>query len=83
MMALYLVEIDSSEIFDKNSDVELGNVIQVNAKVIKQFYNETKTTLAIKLEVLEEIKDAITYAEDEDLILDNITKILKQLKENL
>ena len=79
MMALYLVEIDSSEIFDKNSDVELGNVIQINAKVIMQFYNETKTTLAIKLEVLEEIKDAITYAEDEDLILDNITKILKQL----
>ena len=79
MMALYLLEIDSSEIFDKNSDFELGNVIQVNAKVIKQFYNETKTTLAIKLEVLEEIKDAITYAEDEDLILDNITKILKQL----
>lgn len=83
MMALYLVEIDSSEIFDKNSDVELGNIIQVNAKIIQQFYNETQDTLALKLEVLEEIKDAITYAEDEDLILDNITKILKQLKENL
>lgn len=79
MMALYLVEIDSSEIFDKNSDVELGNIIQVNAKIIQQFYNETPHTLALKLDVLEEIKDAITYAEDEDLILDNITKILKQL----
>ena len=79
MMALYLVEIDSSEIFDKNSDVELGNIIQVNAKIIQQFYNETPNTLALKLDVLEEIKDAITYAEDEDLILDNITKILKQL----
>lgn len=79
MMALYLVEIDSSEIFDKNSDVELGNIIQVNAKIIQQFYNETQDTLALKLDVLEEIKDAITYAEDEDLILDNITKILKQL----
>lgn len=79
MMALYLVEIDSSEIFDKNSDVELGNIIQVNAKIIQQFYNETPDTLALKLDVLEEIKDAITYAEDEDLILDNITKILKQL----
>lgn len=79
MMALYLVEIDSSEIFDKNSDVELGNIIQVNAKIIQQFYNDTHNSLALKLDVLEEIKDAITYAEDEDLILDNITKILKQL----
>ena len=79
MMALYLVEIDSSEIFDKNSDVELGNVIQVNAKIIQQFFTDTPNSLALKLEVLEEIQDAITYAEDEDLILDNITKILKQL----
>ena len=79
MMALYLVEIDSSEIFDKNSDVELGNIIQVNAKIIQQFYNDTHNSLALKLDVLKEIKDAITYAEDEDLILDNITKILKQL----
>ena len=79
MMALYLVEIDSSEIFDKNSDVELGNIIQVNAKVIQQFFTETPNTLALKLEVLEEIKDAIEYAEDEDLILANITKILKQI----
>lgn len=79
MMALYLVEIDSSEIFDKNSDVELGNIIQVNAKIIQQFYNEAPDTLALKLDVLDEIQDAITYAEDEDLILDNITKILKQL----
>ena len=78
-MALYLVEIDSSEIFDKNSDVELGNIIQVNAKVIQQFFTETPNTLALKLEVLEEIKDAIEYAEDEDLILANITKILKQI----
>lgn len=79
MMALYLVEIDSSEIFDKNSDVELGNVIQVNAKIIQQFFTDTPNSLALKLEVLGEIQDAITYAEDEDLILDNITKILKQL----
>ena len=79
MMALYLVEIDSSEIFDKNSDVELGNIIQVNAKVIQQFFTDTPNSLALKLEVLEEIQDAITYAEDEDLILTNITKILKQL----
>lgn len=79
MMALYLVEIDSSEIFDKNSDVELGNIIQVNAKIIQQFFTDTPNSLALKLEVLEEIQDAITYAEDEDLILDNITKILKQL----
>ena len=79
MMALYLVEIDSSEIFDKNSDVELGNIIQVNAKVIQQFFTETPNTLNLKLEVLEEIKDAIEYAEDEDLILANITKILKQI----
>ena len=79
MMALYLVEIDSSEIFDKNSDVELGNIIQVNAKIIQQFFTDTPSSLALKLEVLGEIQDAITYAEDEDLILDNITKILKQL----
>lgn len=79
MMALYLVEIDSSEIFDKNSDVELGNIIQVNAKIIQQFYNDTHNSLALKLDVLKEIKDAITYAKDEDLVLDNITKILKQL----
>ena len=79
MMALYLVEIDSSEIFDKNSDVELGNIIQVNAKVIQQFFTETPNTLNLKLEVLEEIQDAIEYAEDEDLILANITKILKQI----
>lgn len=79
MMALYLVEIDSSEIFDKNSDVELGNIIQVNAKIIQQFFTDTPSSLALKLEVLEEIQDAITYAEDEDLILANITKILKQL----
>ena len=79
MMALYLVEIDSSEIFDKNSDVELGNIIQVNAKIIQQFFTDTPNSLALKLEVLEEIQDAITYAEDEDLILANITKILKQL----
>ena len=79
MMALYLVEIDSSEIFDKNSDVELGNVIQVNAKIIQQFFTDTPNSLALKLEVLGEIQDEITYAEDEDLILDNITKILKQL----
>jgi hypothetical protein len=79
MMALYLVEIDSSEIFDKNSDVELRNKIQVNAKIIQQFFTDTPDTLALKLEVLEEIKDAIEYAEDEDLILANITKILKQL----
>lgn len=79
MMALYLVEIDSSEIFDKNSDVELGNIIQVNAKIIQQFFTDTPNSLALKLEVLEEIQDPITYAEDEDLILDNITKILKQL----
>lgn len=79
MMALYLVEIDSSEIFDKNSDVELGNIIQVNAKIIQQFFTDTPNSLALKLEVLEEIQDAITYAEDEDLILTNITKILKQL----
>ena len=78
-MALYLVEIDSSEIFDKNSDVELGNIIQVNAKVIQQFFTETPNTLNLKLEVLEEIQDAIEYAEDEDLILANITKILKQI----
>ena len=55
MMALYLVEIDSSEIFDKNSDVELGNIIKVNAKVIQQFFTETPNTLNLKLEVLEEI----------------------------
>lgn len=79
MMALYLVEIDSSEIFDKNSDVELGNIIQVNAKIIQQFFTDTPNSLALKLEVLEEIQNAITYAEDEDLILANITKILKQL----
>ena len=79
MMTLYLVEIDSSEIFDKNSDVELGNIIQVNTKIIQQFFTDTPNTLALKLEVLEEIQDAIEYAEDEDLILDNITKILKQL----
>lgn len=79
MMALYLVEIDSSEIFDNNSDVELGNIIQVNAKVIQQFFTDTPNSMALKLEVLEEIQDAITYAEDEDLILANITKILKQL----
>jgi len=79
MMALYLVEIDSSEIFDKNSDVELGNIIQVNAKIIQQFFTDTPSSLALKLEVLEEIQDAIEYAEDEDLILANITKILKQL----
>jgi hypothetical protein len=79
MMALYLVEIDSSEIFDKNSDVELRNKIQVNAKITQQFFTDTPDTLALKLEVLEEIKDAIEYAEDEDLILANITKILKQL----
>ena len=79
MMALYLVEIDSSEIFDKNSDVELGNIIKVNAKVIQQFFTETPNTLNLKLEVLEEIQDAIEYAEDEDLILANITKILKQI----
>ena len=79
MMALYLVEIDSSEIFDKNSDVELENVIQVNAKIIQQFFTDTPNSLALKLEVLGEIQDEITYAEDEDLILDNITKILKQL----
>lgn len=79
MMALYLVEIDSSEIFDKNSDVELGNVIQVNAKIIQQFFTDTPHSLALKLEVLGEIQDEITYAEDEELILDNITKILKQL----
>ena len=78
-MALYLVEIDSSEIFDKNSDVELGNIIQVNAKVIQQFFTETPNTLNLKLEVLEEIQDAIEYAEDEDWILANITKILKQI----
>ena len=78
-MALYLVEIDSSEIFDKNSDVELGNIIKVNAKVIQQFFTETPNTLNLKLEVLEEIQDAIEYAEDEDLILANITKILKQI----
>ena len=78
-MALYLVEIDSSEIFDKNSDVELGNIIKVNAKVIQQFFTETSNTLNLKLEVLEEIQDAIEYAEDEDLILANITKILKQI----
>lgn len=78
-MALYLVEIDSSEIFDNNSDVELGNIIQVNAKIIQQFFTDTPNSLALKLEVLEEIQDAITYAEDEDLILANITKILKQL----
>ena len=79
MMALYLVEIDSSEIFDKNSDVELGNIIKVNAKVIQQFFTETPNTLNLKLEALEEIQDAIEYAEDEDLILANITKILKQI----
>ena len=79
MMALCLVEIDSSEIFDKNSDVELGNIIKVNAKVIQQFFTETPNTLNLKLEVLEEIQDAIEYAEDEDLILANITKILKQI----
>ena len=79
MMALYLVEIDSSEIFDKNSDVELGNIIQVNAKVVQQFFTITPNTLNLKLEVLEEIQDAIEYAEDEDLILANITKILKQI----
>ena len=79
MMALYLVEIDSSEIFDKNNDVELGNIIKVNAKVIQQFFTETPNTLNLKLEVLEEIQDAIEYAEDEDLILANITKILKQI----
>ena len=79
MMALYLVEIDSSEIFDKNSDVELGNIIKVNAKIIQQFFTETPNTLNLKLEVLEEIQDAIEYAEDEDLILANITKILKQI----
>ena len=79
MMALYLVEIDSSEIFDNNSDVELGNVIQVNAKIIQQFFTDTPSSLALKLEVLDEIQDAITYEEDEVLILDNITKILKQL----
>ena len=78
-MALYLVEIDSSEIFDKNSDVELGNIIQVNAKVIQQFFTETPNTLNLKLEVLEEIQNAIEYAEDEDWILANITKILKQI----
>lgn len=79
MMALYLVEIDSSEIFDNNSDVELGNIIKVNAKIIQQFFTDTHASLALKLEALEEIQDAIEYAEDEDLILDNITKILKQL----
>ena len=79
MMALYLVEIDSSEIFDNNSDVELGNIIQVNAKIIQHFSTDTPNTLALKLEVLEEIQNTIEYAEDEDLILDNITKILKQL----
>ena len=79
MMALYLVEIDSSEIFDKNSDVELGNIIQVNAKIIQQFFTDTPSSLALKLEVLDEIQDAIEYAEDEDLILANITKILKQV----
>lgn len=82
-MSLYLVEIDSEEIFDNHSDVELGNKIQVNAKIIQQFFNDTSNTLALKLEALDEIKDAISYAEDEDLILDNITKILKELKENL
>ena len=79
MMSLYLVEIESSEIFDKNSDVELGNIIQVNAKIIQQFFTETPDALIIKLEALEEIQDAIEYAEDENLILDNITKILKKL----
>ena len=63
----------------KNSDVELGNIIKVNAKVIQQFFTETPNTLNLKLEVLEEIQDAIEYAEDEDLILANITKILKQI----
>lgn len=79
MMSLYLVEIESSEIFDKNSDIELGNIIQVNAKIIQQFFTETPDALIIKLEALEEIQDAIEYAEDENLILDNITKILKKL----
>lgn len=82
-MSLYLVEIDSEEIFDNHSDVELGNKIQVNAKIIQQFFNDTSDTLALKLEALENIENAISYAEDEDLILDNITKILKELKENL
>lgn len=79
-MSLYLVDIDSATIFDSHKDIELSIpiIVKVN-KVFCQFFNDTADSIEEKLDFLDEVADAITYAEDEDLILENIKKILQKV----
>ena len=80
-MSLYLVEIDSNEIFYKNREIELSIPIMVKVNKIHKVYpTDTAESIESKLECLEEIEDAISYADDEDVILENIKKILKEIK---
>ena len=80
-MSLYLVEIDSNEIFYKNREIELSIPIMVKVnKIHTVYFTDTAESIESKLECLEEIEDAISYADDEDVILENIKKILKEIK---
>ena len=80
-MSLYLVEIDSNEIFYKNREIELSIPIMVKVnKIHKVYFTDTAESIESKLECLEKIEDAISYADDEDVILENIKKILKEIK---
>lgn len=80
-MPLYLVEIDSNEIFDKNREIELSIPVMVKAnKIHTVYFTDTAESIESKLECLKEIEDAISYADDEDVILENIKKILEEIK---
>lgn len=80
-MSLYLVEIDSNEIFDKNREIELSIPVMVKVnKIHTVYFTDTAESIESKLECLKEIEDAISYADDEDVILENIKKILKEIK---
>ena len=79
-MSLCLVDINSEELFDKNKDIELSNPINVQVnKVFTVFENETADSIQEKLDALNYIVEEISYAEDEDVILENIKKILKEI----
>lgn len=80
-MSLYLVEIDSNDIFYKNREIELSIPIMVKVnKIHTAYFTDTAESIESKLECLKEIEDAISYADDEDVILENIRKILKEIK---
>lgn len=79
-MSLCLVDINSEELFDKNKDIELSNPINVQVnKVFTVFFTETADSIQEKLDALDDIAEEISYAEDEDVMLENIKKILKEI----